>query len=85
MQTEGIAGTDFASTVEWPKLVEHEGIAPSTPVWKVLAHGQNHVSLNTYARKFHQDGFAGRRVRSRPRIRRPIRLAGVLQLATVKA
>ena len=31
-------------------MVEHLGIAPSIPVWKVLADGVQRVSLNTYAR-----------------------------------
>ncbi len=31
-------------------MVEHLGIAPSIPAWKVLADGHQRVSLNTYAR-----------------------------------
>src|SRR5579859_7218776 len=32
-------------------MVEHQGIAPCIPVWKVLADGHRRVSLNTYARE----------------------------------
>jgi len=32
-------------------MVEHQGIAPCIPVWKVLADGHQRVSLNTYARE----------------------------------
>jgi hypothetical protein len=33
------------------RMVEHQGIAPCTSAWKVLADGHQYVSLNTYARK----------------------------------
>lgn len=33
------------------EMVEHQGIAPCIPVWKVLADGHQRVSLNTYARE----------------------------------
>jgi hypothetical protein len=36
---EVLAGTGIRVAKEL-EMVEHEGIAPSTPVWKVLAHGQ---------------------------------------------
>ena len=32
------------------ELVEQLGIAPSIPVWKVIADGVQRVSLKTYAR-----------------------------------
>src|SRR5258707_1267263 len=31
-------------------MVEHQGIAPCIPVWKILADGHQRASLNTYAR-----------------------------------
>jgi hypothetical protein len=40
-----------ADRIQLGQMVEHLGIAPSIPVWKVLADGHQRVSLNTYARK----------------------------------
>src|SRR5881628_605011 len=40
-----LAGTGVRVTGK-PKMVEHQGIAPRIPVWKVLADGHQRVSLN---------------------------------------
>jgi hypothetical protein len=33
------------------RLVEHQGIAPCNPAWKVLADSHQRASINTYARE----------------------------------
>ncbi len=40
-----------AGRIQLGQMVEHLGIAPSIPAWKVLADGHQRVSLNTDARK----------------------------------
>ena len=48
-----------ADRVQPEEMVEHHGIAPCIPAWKVLADGHHCVSLNTYARDINLESRAG--------------------------
>ena len=46
-----VARNGLAAVAARRRWLDHQGSAPCIPVWKVLAHGQWRVSLNTYARR----------------------------------